>query len=107
MSDFLFSAGFARAQCDELMRQVQCGHDGDAVQADDLAAIADFAHAAVEIVGTVGQLVELFGSAGPHVFLFEDANTQGARYALAHALCSIDLTPPIMASTPVRTCSCE
>jgi len=42
-----------------------------------LAAVADFAHAAVEEFGAVQQISALFRGAGDEVFFFEDANAQG------------------------------
>ena len=62
---------------DDLVCQVQCRHDGDAVQSDDFAAVADLAHALVEELGAVEQLGALVRTAGDDVFLFQNANAQG------------------------------
>ena len=87
------------------MREVQRRHDGDAIEAHDLAAVADLAHAAVEELRRIEQRRALVVRAGDHVFLLHDAHADARLVRLAHAPCSRVLSRPIMASTRVRTCS--
>ena len=56
------------------MREVQRRHDRDAVEADDLAGVADLAHAAVEEFRGIEQRRALLVRAGDHVFLLHDAH---------------------------------
>jgi hypothetical protein len=44
----------------QVVGDVQRGHHGDAVGADDFAAAADLAHLAVQVAGGADQVVALF-----------------------------------------------
>src|SRR6185295_20393883 len=93
------------AQAQQLIGHVQGRHDGDAIRADDFSSVADLAHLLVEVLGGVEQIGAFIGGAGNEIFLLEDAYGDVRRFFLAHAVCSMVLSRPIMASTRARTWS--
>src|SRR5690349_12742671 len=96
---------FVLAQPQQLVGHVERGHHGDAVRADHLPGVADLAHLLVEVLGGVEKIGALILGTGNEVFLLEDAYGDVRRFFLAHAVCSMVLSRPIMASTRARTWS--
>src|SRR4029077_11637065 len=97
--------GLAVASLEELVREVQRRHHGDAIVPEHLAAVADLAHAAIEEFSGIEERRAFLVRTGDHVFLFHDAHADARRFRLAHVPCSRVFRRPIMASTRVRTCS--
>src|SRR5690606_8614408 len=94
----------ASTQLEQLMRDIERGDHCNAVETDDGPVIADLAHARIQILGRIEQLGTLFRQACDLIFLLQDAYAH-SRHALGHALCSMALSRPIIASTRARTCS--
>src|SRR5690606_24162498 len=103
-ADRLLDVLLAGAQLEQFVGHVERGDDGDPVQADDLARVADLAHLGLEQLGGRHEIVAFVLRAGDQEFLVQDAHRYRLRY-LAHALCSIALRRLIMASTRVRASS--
>src|SRR5688572_6113208 len=90
----------------QLVRNVQCGHHGHAVEPNDLAAVADLAHLDVEELGRREQRSLFLDRAGDVVLFLQNLDRDVSECArAAHETCSIPLSRPIMASTRPRTCS--
>src|SRR5512138_926033 len=94
----------ATAHLQQLVRDVQGRHHCDAIQADDIAVIANLTHLAVQVLRRVQELRALLRETCDLIFLFQDANAD-ADHSIAHALCSIAFRRPIIASTRALTCS--
>src|ERR671910_3266359 len=94
----------APARLQQLIDDVERGHDRDAVEADDLAAVPDLAHLAVQVFRGVEQRRALLGRAGDVILLFEYPHADPTGIC-RHAPLSIAFSRPIIASTRARTCS--
>src|SRR5262245_58809894 len=91
---------------EQLIRNIQRGHHGHAVEPDDLAAIADLAHLEVEQLGRREQRSLFLDRASDVVLFLQDLDRDVSECARpAHETCSIPLSRPIIASTRPRTCS--
>src|SRR5512146_705581 len=97
--------GVAAALLQQLVGHVERHHDGDAIESYDLAAVADLAHAAVQVLRRIEKCRALVVRAGDHVLFLHDAHADVRLILTAHAPCSRVFSLPIMASTRVRTCS--
>ena len=72
----------AGAGFDGLVRDVQSGHYGNAVHADDLAALAYLGHLLAEVPGRGQQCVLFLWRTSHQVFLVEDDNLDGAGFGV-------------------------
>lgn len=81
----------------QVVGDVEGGHHGNPVGADDFAAGADLAHLAVQVTGGAFQVGALVVRAIDAVFLVENLHGEGIR--LAHVSCSKAFRRKIIAST--------
>src|SRR6185503_4323442 len=91
---------------EQLVRDIERGHHGYAVEPDDLAAVADLAHLQIEELRRREQCRLFLERAGDVVLFLQDLDRDVSERAVAaHETCSIPLSRPIIASTRPRTCS--
>src|SRR5690606_38331200 len=93
-----------RLSSQQIVREIQGRHHGDAVEADHFAAVANLTHLAVQELGRGEQCRLVLGRAGDMVFLLEDPDRDVSEH-LAHEACSMLFKRLIIASTRPRTCS--
>src|SRR5687768_6296463 len=104
-ADGALQFGILLAQSKEFVGHVERGHDGDAIGAHHFSGVADFAHLLGEVFSGVEKSRPFIRRATHEVFLVENTNRDGGGLFLAHAVCSMVLRRPIIASTRARTWS--
>src|SRR5690606_9245101 len=86
----------------KFVRQVEGGHHGDALKADDIGRF-HFAHLVVEVARGAQQGFFLVRRTGNPVFLVQQVDDYGRHFA--HGSCSSDLRRQMLASTLVLATS--